>query len=107
LEGPRNPRKALEVLRESGVRHIDLVVAARGNRSDATVVRSLYDRFGPVPVAAPAMHRVPGAHAVIDGESARLTGLQIEFFEAEKGLSVRVGPAVGPETTARGVPGGG
>jgi len=107
LEGPRDPRKTLESLRLSGVRHIDLVVAERGNRSDATVVRSIYDRFGRVPVAAPAMHRVPGAHAVVEGELVSITGLSVEFVDTEPPMSVRVESVAGSDTAARGVSGGG
>jgi len=107
LENPRDPRRTLEALREGGVREIDLVVASRGNRSDAMVVRSLYDRFGHMSVAAPPMHRVPGAHAVTRGETADLGGLMVEFVSTDPGLSIRVESVVAASFVARAVSGGG
>jgi len=107
LESPRDPRKTLEALRESGVRHIDLVVATRGNRTDALIVRSIYDRFGHVAVAAPRMHRVPGAHSVSDGDIARAGGLAVEFRSESGRLSVLVDVGNSSVVGARGATGGG
>jgi len=107
LDGPRDPRRTLEALRLGGVRRIDLAVAVRGNRSDALVVRSLYDRFGTMAVAAPPMHRVPGAHGVESGEVMNLRDLRIEVIAVDPRIELRVVPSPRRPTTPRAVTGGG
>jgi len=107
LDGPRDPRRTLEVLRLGGVREIDAVVARRGNRSDAAVVRSLYDRFGDLAVAAPPMHRVPGAHAVVRGETIRLVDLTVDILGTDPRIDLRVTDVSPSLITTRADAGGG
>jgi len=107
LDGPRNPRRTLEVLRLGGVREIDAVVARRGNRSDAAVVRSLYDRFGSLAVAAPPMHRVPGGHAVERGDTINLDDLRVEILDVDPQIDLRVSMVRPVFDSFRAVAGGG
>ncbi len=107
LESARDARRTLESLRISGIRHIDMVVAERGNRTDALIVRSIRDRFGLVPVVAPRMHRVPGAHAVSGGDLAKVGDLGIEFRADDGRLSILVEAGISTLGGARGVTGGG
>jgi len=107
LESARDARRTLESLRMDGIRHIDMVVAERGNRTDALIVRSIRDRFGSVPVAAPRMHQVPGAHAVSGGDLARVGDLGIEFSTNGGRLSILVEEGISTMGGARGVTGGG
>ncbi len=107
LDGPRDPRRSLRALRLAGVRRIDLVVAVRGNRADALVVRSLYDRFGVMVVLAPPMHRVPGAHGVEPGEVVNLRDLRIEVIAVDPRIELRVMQPSPRPGTPRSVAGGG
>ncbi len=101
LDGIGGARQTLEDLRTVGVRHLDLVVAARGNRSEAIMVRSLYDRFGELMVIAPPLHRVPGAHAVQVGDRVAVGDLRVEIAANDPQLDVRIRPATSDVDTAR------
>ncbi len=101
LDGVGGARQTLEDLRTAGVRHLDLVVAARGNRSEAIMVRSLYDRFGELMVIAPPLHRVPGAHAVQVGYHVAVGDLLVEIAANDPQLDVRMRSATSDVDTAR------
>lgn len=86
LDDPAPPQLVLERLRTAGVRRPWLVVALDGDRADADAVLALTDRFGAVPVAAPPLHRVPGARTVQVGRVVERDGLRLEITEVEPRL---------------------
>ncbi len=78
LDGPARPAKLLEALRLTGVRRVDLVVAARGGASDAHAVLALKDRYPDATVVAPPMHRVPHARTVRTGSVVLAGDVELE-----------------------------
>jgi len=88
LDNPGEPRTVLGKLRRLGTGKPALIVASDGDLADALMVLALRDRYGPVPVLAPELHRVPTARTVRDGERYRLGDLLIEVVVGERGLDV-------------------
>jgi competence protein ComEC len=83
LDDPGPPRLVLEKVRLAGVRRPTLVIALDGDRADADAVIGLVDRFGRLPVAAPPLHRVPGARTVRPGRPIEAGGIHIEIIAVE------------------------
>ena len=81
LDDPGPARIVLERLRLAGVRQPLLVLAVDGDRADADAVLALVDRFGPLPVAAPPLHRVPGARTVQVGRVVQVASSSITIVE--------------------------
>ena len=77
LADPPWPQDVLERLRRSGVSHLDLIIATDGDAADAFAVLALRDRYGPVPVVAPPLHRVRDARSVPVGATAEIAGWQV------------------------------
>jgi competence protein ComEC len=90
LDNPGSPRAVLEWIRASGAPRPSLVVALDGDRADAEVVVALRDRYGPMAIAAPPLHRVPGARTVIVGQRIVLDDLEILVEEVEPRLLVTI-----------------
>lgn len=88
LDDPGRPQRVLEVLRRAGVRRPVLVVALDGDRADADAVLAIHDRFGPVPVAAPPLHRVPGGRTVQRGQVVALGAMAVHIVEVDPRLQV-------------------
>lgn len=88
LDDPGTPRGVLERLREEGVRHPVLIIARDGDRADADAVLALHDRFGPVPVAAPPLHRVPGGRTVRREQEIVAGGFTVVITEVEPRLEI-------------------
>jgi competence protein ComEC len=88
LDDPGEPRTVLRVLRRLGVGEPSLIVASDGDLADALMVLALRDRFGPVPVLAPELHRVPAARTARAGEQYRIGTLLVEVIIGEDGLDV-------------------
>ncbi|MDW3218083.1 MAG: ComEC/Rec2 family competence protein [Acidimicrobiales bacterium] len=93
LDDPGSPRRVLEQLRLAGVRRPVLIVARDGDRADADAVLALHDRFGPVPVAAPPLHRVPGGRTVQPEQAIVAGGLTVIVVEVEPRLEIAFGEA--------------
>lgn len=91
LDDPGPPQRVLEVVRTAGVRRPVLLVAVDGDRADADAVVALVDRFGSLPIAAPPLHRVPGARTMRDGRIVEVNGIVFEFVEVEPRLVFRTG----------------
>lgn len=94
LDDPAPARIVLERLRTAGVRRPWLVVARDGDRADADAVLAIADRFGAVPVAAPPLHRVPGARTVQPGRVVDAGPIRIEIVEVEPRIEFLVGAAI-------------
>ena len=90
LDDPGPARYVLEQLRLAGVRRPLLVLAIDGDRADADAVVALVDRFGPLPVAAPPLHRVPGARTVEAGRVIEAGPLRVEILDVADGLEFTV-----------------
>ena len=88
LDEPARPRNLLESLRRAGVRRVDLVVASGGGASDAHAVLALRDRYQGAAVAAPPMHRVPGARTVRAGDVVRVGTVHVEVLSDAPSLAV-------------------
>lgn len=88
LDDPPPARIVLERLREAGVRRPVLIVAVDGDRADADAVLALRDRFGPVPTAAPPLHRVPGARTVRTGLVVTVEGIRVEILEVDPRIAL-------------------
>ena len=89
LDNP--PKRALiESLRVSGAKKPKLVVALDGDRFDAEAVLSLVERFGPLAVAAPPMHRVPGARTVRVGQVVEVDDVVLRFEKVQPRLHLSV-----------------
>jgi competence protein ComEC len=94
LDDPAPARIVLERLRTAGVRRPWLVVARDGDRADADAVLAIADRFGAVPVAAPPLHRVPGARTVQPGRVVDAGPIRIEIVEVEPRIEFLVGASI-------------
>jgi hypothetical protein len=81
LEDPRRPRDVLETTRLAGVGRPDLVIASDGDAADAEAVLALTGRYGPLPVLAPPLHRVPGARVARIGRIVEWEGATIEIID--------------------------
>lgn len=103
LDDPGDPRSVLGDLRRLGVGDPSLIVASDGDLADALMVLALRERFGPVPVLAPELHRVPTARTVRIGEQYRIGELVVEVILRAHGLDVADLAASG--VPARGPPG--
>ncbi len=90
LDDPPSPRAVLEQLRVVGAGLPSLIVALDGDRADADAVVALHDRFGPVAVAAPPLHRVPGGRTVGFGEMVDLGPLTVRIDAVEPRLALTV-----------------
>ena len=90
LDDPPSPRMVLERLRLAGARSPTLVVALDGDRADADAVVALHDRFGPMAIAAPPLHRVPGGRTVAQGQIVDLGSLVVRFDEVRPRLTLTV-----------------
>ncbi|NIR42378.1 MAG: hypothetical protein GWN79_29705, partial [Actinobacteria bacterium] len=90
LDDPGDPQRVLEVVRRRGAGPPDLVVVLDGDRADADAVIALRDRYGPVPVAAPPLHRVPGGRTVERGQRIDLGGLVVQIREVAPRIAVIV-----------------
>ena len=88
LDNPRSARAVLEQVRSSGARAPSLVVALDGDRADADAVVALRDRYGPIAIAAPPLHRVPGARTVAVGQLIVVGGTRILVEAVEPRLEV-------------------
>jgi len=88
LDNPGEPRTVLGKLRRLGTGKPALIVASDGDLADSLMVLALRDRYGPVPVLAPELHRVPTAKTARAGERYRLGDLLIEVVVGERGLDV-------------------
>lgn len=89
LDNP--PKRALiESLRVSGAKKPKLVVALDGDRFDAEAVLSLVERYGPLAIAAPPMHRVPGARTVRVGQVVEVDDLVLRFEKVQPRLRLSV-----------------
>ena len=91
LDRPGPPRRLLESLRMSGVRRVDLIVAADGNAGDAHAVLALLERYRGAAVVAPPMHRVPRARTVAAGAVVNLGALGVLVVADDPRLEVRIG----------------
>lgn len=91
LDDPGPPQRVLEVVRTAGVRRPVLLVAVDGDRADADATLALVERFGPLPIAAPPLHRVPGARTMHDGRTVDVEGITLEFVDVEPRLVFRTG----------------
>ncbi len=92
LDDPGAPRAVLERIRIGGASRPALVVALDGDRADAEVVLALVDRYGALAIAAPPLHRVPGARTVVVGQRIAVADLQIVVAQVEPRLRVVVEP---------------
>ena len=90
LDEPVRPRELLESLRLEGVRRVDLVVASDGGAPDAYAVLALRDRYRTTAVAAPPMHRVPGARTVRAGDVVRVGEVAVKVVSDAPELVVEV-----------------
>jgi competence protein ComEC len=88
LDNPGAPRIVLRKLRRLGIGEPSLIVASDGDLADALMVLALRDRYGPVLVLAPELHRVPTARTARPGDRYRLGDLLIEVIVGESGLDV-------------------
>lgn len=77
LDDPSRPADIVERLREIGVRRLDGIVAVDGDAADAFATMALVERYGPVPILAPPLHRVPGASTLHIGHEARFAGITV------------------------------
>jgi hypothetical protein len=93
LDDPGPARFVLERLRLAGVRQPVLIIVRDGDRADADAVIALHERFGPVPTAAPPLHRVPGARTVEAGRRIWAGSFVITFVEVTPRLEVDISPA--------------
>jgi len=91
LDDPVSPRKVLERLRVAGVRRPVLVIATDGDRADADAVLALTDRFGRLPIAAPPLHRVPGARTVAPGRLIVAGTVRVEILEVDPRIAFSAG----------------
>ena len=94
LDNPGTPRRLLEALRTAGVRDVSLIVAADGDVADAHAVLALLDRYGPTPVVAPPLHRVPTARTVTAGAVIDLGDFTATVLSDTPRLEVQMEPAV-------------
>jgi competence protein ComEC len=88
LDNPRSPRSVLEGVRASGARRPSLVIALDGDRADADAVVALRDRYGPMAIAAPPLHRVPGGRTVVVGQRIATGGVEILIEAVQPRLEV-------------------
>ncbi len=88
LDDPGDPRTVLGRLRRLGMPAPSLIVASDGDLADALLVLALRDRYGPVPVLAPELHRVPAARTARTGEHYRIGDLFVEAIVTDGGLDV-------------------
>lgn len=88
LDDPGPARFVLERLREAGIRRPVLIVVRDGDRADADAVLALHQRFGPVPTAAPPLHRVPGGRTVEVGQVIQLASIQLEITEVAPRIEI-------------------
>lgn len=88
LIDPGDPSRVLGDLRRLGVGRPTLIVASDGDLADALLVLALRDRFGPVAVLAPELHRVPAARTARVGERYRVGDLVIEVVVNEGAIDV-------------------
>ncbi len=95
LDNPAPARVVLERLRTAGVRRLWLVVASDGDRADADAVLAIVDRFGAVPIAAPPLHRVPGARTVQVGRVIDAGAIRLEIVAVEPRIEFRVVGGIG------------
>lgn len=90
LDDPGPARYVLERLRLAGVRRPELVVAIDGDRADADAVLALRDRFGPLPIAAPPLHSVPGGRRVGPGQIIDAAGIRVEVLDVTPRMTLAV-----------------
>lgn len=95
LNDPWSAQNVLETLRRRGIRTLDLVVAVDGDRADADTSLALRERFGPVPIAAPPLHRVPHARVVQRGQLISVGALQLRVEEVDPRLELTLLPRAG------------
>lgn len=90
LDDPTSARAVLETVRVRGADPPALVIALDGDRADADAVVALHARYGPVAVAAPPMHRVPGGRTVVAGQTIDVHGLEIRVDDVSPRLAITV-----------------
>ncbi|MEZ5243971.1 MAG: ComEC/Rec2 family competence protein [Acidimicrobiales bacterium] len=93
LDDPGPARLVLERLRLAGVRRPVLVIATDGDRADADAVLALTERFGPLPIAAPPLHRVPGARTVTAGRVLVAGTIRVVILESDPEIVFSAGSA--------------
>ena len=101
LDDPGPARVVLERLRLAGVRRPVLVIARDGDRADADAVLALAARFGPLPVAAPPLHRVPGARIALGRPGRRIEAGTIEHRRSSTVVAVGDRAHLGASRTPR------
>lgn len=87
-----DPARLLDGLRRSGVRQVDLLVLARGNRTAAGTVAVLRRRLPVAAVLAPPGHNVRDARAARTGERIRIGRLLVEVTATGPPLAATVRP---------------
>jgi hypothetical protein len=90
IEASADPVRALEALRRSGVRRLDLIVAVTGGAAVRDVVLALDARYDVGAVWAPRGHQVRGGHVPEPGEQVRAGGLVVQAEASDPRLVVRV-----------------
>lgn len=77
LGGATSPQLTLAELRETNVRHIDVLVSQYGGRKSAEVAAAISEVYGPKLILAPAGHRVRGGSAPQVGDQIKVGGLML------------------------------
>jgi competence protein ComEC len=90
LDDPTSARRVLERVRLSGTGAPDLVIVRDGDRADADAVVALRDRYGPVAIAAPPLHRVPGGRTVSVGQVIEVDTIRVRIDEVQPRLEITV-----------------